>query len=222
MSRQRVCFILVPIILFVMLAICVQAEIVTRFEGWVYSKAVENMSPVLTSIMKGITHLGDSAAIIVFCLALFIVPKARKIMALPVSITVISSAVLNTVLKHFFARNRPDILRLISETGYSFPSGHAMNNAALYTILILLIWRYLHNKTLKITLTAVCAAFTVLIGYSRIYLGVHYAGDVLGGWFFGFALSMFIYFMWDKRLSAKIVKSGLLKKKGRKRCKNGS
>lgn len=213
---------MVPIILFMMLAICLQAAIVTRFEGWAYSEAVEHMSPALTLIIKGITHLGDSVIIIMLCLILFIMPKTRRAIALPVSMAVTSSAVLNVALKHIFARSRPDILRLISETGYSFPSGHAMNNAALYTILILLIWRYLHNKTLKITLTAVCAAFTVLIGYSRIYLGVHYAGDVLGGWLFGFGLSMFIYFMWDKRLSTKIVKSGLLKKKGRKRCKNGS
>lgn len=193
-----------PIVLFAMLAVCVQAEIVTGFEGWAYGETVENMSPVLTLLMKGVTHLGDSAAIVVFCLILFVVSKTRRTMALPVSMAVISSAIFNIVLKHIFARSRPDILRLISETGYSFPSGHAMNNAALYTMLILLIWWYVKNTHLKITLSSICAALTILIGYSRVYLGVHYAGDVLGGWLFGFALSMLIYFLWDKKLSYKI------------------
>lgn len=159
--------------------------------------------------MKGITHLGNSSVIIVFCLVLFIVQQSRKAIAVPISITVIFSAILNIVLKYIFARSRPDILRLINETGYSFPSGHAMNNMALYTMLILLIWKYLHNKALKITLTAICTTFVVLIGYSRIYLGVHYAGDILGGWLLGFAQSMLIYFIWNKGLLTKVTKSRL-------------
>jgi len=205
MNRQKIGFVLAPIILFAMLAICVQAAIVTRFEGWAYGEAIEHMSPVLTLMMKGITHLGDSVSIIVFCLILFIVPKMRRSVALPVSVTVISSTIFNIALKHIFARSRPDILRLISETGYSFPSGHAMNNAALYTMLILLIWRYTQNTSLKIILSSICVALTVLIGYSRVYLGVHYAGDVLGGWLFGFALSMLVYFLWDNGLLDKIA-----------------
>lgn len=198
-----------PIILFALLAICVQAEVATRFEGWAYGEAVKNMSPVLTLMMKGITHLGDLAVIILWCLALFIAPKTRRTVALPVSMAVISSAVLNVALKQIFARSRPDILRLISETGYSFPSGHAMNNVALYTMLILLIWRYVNNTSLKIILSSFCVALAILIGYSRVYLGVHYAGDVLGGWLSGFALSMLVYLLWESRLSEKNMKSSL-------------
>ncbi len=214
MNRRRIWFVLIPIILFAMLAICVQAAISTRFEGWAYSEAIEDMSPNLTLAMKGITHLGGPIPIIVFCLILFIIPKARSSIALPVSMAVIASSIFNIILKHIFGRSRPDILQLISETGYSFPSGHAMNNAALYTMLVLLIWRYVKNTPLKIILSFLCAALTALIGYSRIYLGVHYAGDVLGGWLFGFALSMFIYFLWDKRLSEKNTKTGLSDQEG--------
>ncbi len=209
MNKRKIWSVIIPIALFAMLAICVQAEIVTRFEGWAYGEAIEDMSPVLTLIMKGITHLGDSAVIIVFCLILFFTPKTRKTVALPVSMVVLSSAVLNIILKHIFTRNRPDILRLISETGYSFPSGHAMNNASLYIMLILLIWRYMKNTSLKVALSSICVVLIILIGYSRIYLGVHYASDVLGGWLFGFAVSMLVYFLWDKRLSDKNKKSDL-------------
>ncbi|QAT63186.1 phosphatase PAP2 family protein [Acidilutibacter cellobiosedens] len=201
MNRRKIWFVIVPIILFVMLAICLKAEIVTRFEGWAYEEASENMSSALTLVMKGITHLGDPAVIIIFCLTLFIRSKTRKNIALPVSIAVMSSAVLNITLKHIFARSRPNILQLISETGYSFPSGHAMNNASLYVMLILLIWKYDESTSLKIIFSSICIILTVLIGWSRIYLGVHYASDILGGWLFGFALSTFVYFLWNNKLS---------------------
>jgi len=132
-------------------------------------------------------------------LLLFVIPKSRKTIALPTSVTVILSMILDVTLKSIFARERPDILQLINETSYSFPSGHAMNNAALYTILILLIFTFIKNKPLKITLAAVCITLTIAIGYSRIYLGVHYAGDVLGGWLLGPAVSIFIYLTWNHK-----------------------
>jgi undecaprenyl-diphosphatase len=98
-----------------------------------------------------------------------------------------------------FARERPDILSLINETNYSFPSGHAMNNAAFYTIHILLTFKYIKKNLTKITLTVFFIVLTMAIGFSRIYLGVHYAGDVIGGWLIGFAVSVLIYFIWDKK-----------------------
>lgn len=199
-NRRTIRFALAPVILFAILAILIKMSILTGFEEWVYGKAAKNISPALTSIMKRITHIGDSSAVIAFCLFLLIVPKTRKTVALPVSSALITSVMLNETLKHIFARSRPDILRLISETGYSFPSGHAMNNATLYTMLILLINRYVRNTPLKLTLSSICVALAVMIGCSRIYLGVHYAGDVLGGWLLGFALSVIIYSMWENKL----------------------
>lgn len=203
MNKQKKLSIIIPIILFVILTICVQAKIAADFEQWAYSEAVENMSPILTTVMKVITYLGDPIVIIVVCLILFFIPETKKNIALPVSMAVISSAVCNTILKYVFARSRPDILQLISEKGYSFPSGHAMNNAALYIMLILLIWKYIKNTSLKIILSSVCVILIILIGYSRIYLGVHFVTDVLGGWLFGLALTIFVYFLWNNKISNK-------------------
>ncbi len=95
MNKRKICFVLIPIILFITLTICIQAGIATRFEGWAYDEAIEKMSPTLTVIMKGITYLGNSICIIIFCLILFIVAKLRKTIALPVSTATISSATLN-------------------------------------------------------------------------------------------------------------------------------
>ncbi len=214
MNKQKIWFVAVPVILFTLLAICVQAKIAAPFEVWTYGEAVEAMSPIVTSVMKAITHVGDSIVVIIFCLALFIVPKFKKTIALPVAIAVFSSAILNIVLKHVFARTRPDILRLINETGYSFPSGHAMINGSLYVMLILLSCRYFKSISIKVVLSIIWAVLTVLIGYSRIYLGVHYAGDVLGGWLFGFAISMLVYLLWDDRQSTKNIKLNLFAKEG--------
>ena len=199
MNKKHVWLIAVPLILFTMLAICIRAGITVNFEGWAYNESIEHMSPIFTKIVKAITHIGDSVVLITFCLLLFVIPKSRKTIALPTSVTVILSMILDVTLKSIFARERPDILQLINETSYSFPSGHAMNNAALYTILILLIFTFIKNKPLKITLAAVCITLTIAIGYSRIYLGVHYAGDVLGGWLLGPAVSIFIYLTWNHK-----------------------
>lgn len=199
MNKKNLWLIAVPLILFTMLAICIRAGITVNFEGWAYNESIEHMSPIFTKIVKAITHIGDSVVLITFCLLLFVIPKSRKTIALPISLTVILSMILDVTLKSIFARERPDILRLINETSYSFPSSHAMNNAALYAILILLIFKFIKNKPLKIVLIDVCITLTIAIGYSRIYLGVHYAGDVLGGWLLGPAVSIFIYLTWNRK-----------------------
>ena len=88
------------------------------------------------------------------------------------------------------------MLQLITETGYSFPSGHAMINGSIYLMLILLTFRYLKGLK-RVSITFVFAFITVLIGYTRIYLGVHYFGDVVGGWLIGSSVSVLIFLLWN-------------------------
>lgn len=206
MNRRNIWIVVIPGILFVMLAFFVEAGITVNFEGWAYSEAVEKMSPELTSVIKRITHLGDSPVVILFCLLLFAIPKARKSIALPVSVTVIASSIINVLLKNIFARERPNILRLINETSYSFPSGHAMINSALYSMLILLVFKYIKRRRIKYSLSSLCILLVTAIGYSRIYLGVHYAGDVLGGWLIGFSLAVLIFLIRESLLSYREAK----------------
>ena len=203
MKKRKLFFIFIPIILFIMLAICVNAGLSVNFEGWAYNEATEKMSPLITTFMKLTTHTGDAAVVILFCLFLFLIERARKAISIPVSITVISAATLNFILKNAFARERPDILRLINETDYSFPSGHAMNNAALYTILTILTFKYIKSKPKRITLTIISVYLVLAIGFSRLYLGVHYAGDVIGGWLLGFLVALVVYYWWSARVTKK-------------------
>lgn len=88
---------------------------------------------------------------------------------------------LNLVLKNIVERPRPIGYRLIDETGYSFPSGHSMISTAFYGLIIYLIWKNVRNTKLKYISCILLALLILLIGISRIYLGVHYASDVIGG-----------------------------------------
>jgi undecaprenyl-diphosphatase len=196
--RKHIWLVAVSVILFVMLALYVRAGITVGFEGWVYSETVEHMSPVMTDIVKGITHIGDASVVMAFCILLIIIPKTRKTIALPVSSAVILSALLNIVLKELFARERPDILRLINETSYSFPSGHAMINATLYTMLIIMVFKFIKSPPRIWGLSLLCIMLILSIGFSRVYLGVHYAGDIIGGWIIGFAVTILVYVLWKR------------------------
>ncbi|MEG1059124.1 MAG: phosphatase PAP2 family protein [Clostridia bacterium] len=200
MNKKKVALIVVPIILFCMLALCVKADLSIEFENWVYSEAVEHMSPVVTNIVKFITRLGNASSIILFCFVLLIIPYTRHKYGMPVSISVIISGIFTIVLKKAFVRQRPDILRLVTESTYSFPSGHAMINGAMYIMIILLVLKYVKSKKIKTALISLCSFLIVSIGFSRVYLGVHYISDIIGGWLLGFVVAFVIYIIWKNRV----------------------
>jgi membrane-associated phospholipid phosphatase len=89
------------------------------------------------------------------------------------------SGLLNLAVKHLFARERPTLWESIApEATFSFPSGHAMGSATLASVLILLEWRTRWRWPVRVAMVA----FTLAVGLSRIYLGVHYPSDILAGW----------------------------------------
>ena len=138
------------------------------------------ISDFATPIAKIITQLGSSLFLIFLAIILFIAIKDRKI-GICIWINLGVSALLNQILKHIVQRPRPTEFRIINETGYSFPSGHSMVSAAFYGFLIYLIYKKVKNKYIKWTLISTLSIIVLLIGISRIYLGVHYTSDVLGG-----------------------------------------
>ena len=198
MSKKNLTITIMAIILFVILAIAIEADYLTRFESWVYSESIEHMSQGLTTILIIITNIGGPIGVAAISLIIFLVPKLRNKIAIPVSITICSSFIIDVILKHIFARERPNILRLISETSYSFPSGHAMVNMALYSMLIIYAYKLIKKGEIKWGAIAFMTVLVVLIGFTRIYLGVHYAGDIIGGWLLGFAVTMIVYMAMKK------------------------
>ena len=79
-------------------------------------------------------------------------------------------------------RPRPDHLRLIKQGGYSFPSGHSMIAICVYGTLIYLVHRKVKNRKIKVALEILLTIIILLIGISRIYVGVHYPSDVITGY----------------------------------------
>ena len=148
---------------------------------FVYKLIVLSMrNNILTSVFRVITNLGGAYFLIIIAILCAIFIKNKKI-AFAIPINLILSTMLNLMLKNIVERPRPIGYRLIDETGYSFPSGHSMISAAFYGLIIYFIWKNVKNTNLKYISCILLALLILLIGISRIYLGVHYASDVLGG-----------------------------------------
>ena len=140
------------------------------------------ISDFATPIAKFITNFGGAIFIIILTVVLFVLIKNKKIGISIISNLVIITAI-NQILKRIVQRPRPTEYRIIEETGDSFPSGHSMVSMAFYGYLIYLIYKYVKNKYLKWISIILLSILICSIGISRIYLGVHYTSDVLGGFF---------------------------------------
>lgn len=118
-------------------------------------------------------------------IAYFLFVRKHRWNSLKVPVVALGSITLNLVLKYFFDRQRP-MAPLVEASGLSFPSGHSMVAASFYGLLIYLVWHNVKNVRLRNLLVGLLTVFVVLIGFSRIYLRVHYASDVLAGFAAGF------------------------------------
>ena len=138
------------------------------------------ISDFATPIAKFITNFGGAIFIILLTVILIAVIKNKKIgLSILANLAIIT--ILNQLLKRILQRPRPTEYRIIEESGYSFPSGHSMISMAFYGYLIYLIYKYVENKNVKWILISLLSVLICFIGISRIYLGVHYTSDVLGG-----------------------------------------
>jgi membrane-associated phospholipid phosphatase len=145
--------------------------------------------PTITKLMNTISFLGSDVflAIISFCVGIYLLYLRRFQLLFAFSTCMILSGIFNFIFKNIFERPRPEILRLGKATGYSFPSGHAMAGICFYLFLAFMLSLELKKTFHKIMVYAIAVIFIISIGISRIYLGVHYPSDVLGGYTFGAA-----------------------------------
>ena len=103
-------------------------------------------------------------------------------------------------IKKIFLRPRPPVeLQIVPRGGTSFPSGHSVTTACIFSIVIYIILKYTENKSLKITLITLCTIWVLLVGFSRVWLGVHHPTDIMAGYIFGF-LYAYIFILIDKKL----------------------
>ncbi len=182
-----------------------------ELDVFVYRLVILNLrSEPLTVFMKVITNLSSAYVLIAIALGTLLFLKNKKI-GLCISSNLAIATILNQLLKYIIQRPRPDGYRLIIESGYSFPSGHSMVSMAFYGLIIYLIWKMVKNKKIKYISCGILGLLIPLIGFSRIYLGVHYASDVIGG----FAISI-VYLL----LFTNVTKSILQLEKGKTKMMN--
>jgi len=149
--------------------------------------------PWVEYALINLSALGSGVVVAVLALAVagFLFLDGRPRYALLVIVCVAGTWLAMDVLKQLFGRERPTVVpHLVEESGRSFPSGHSMTAAAVYLTLGELLARALPKRRLRIYVVAVAAVIAVLVGFTRLYLGVHYPSDVVGGWAIGSAWAL--------------------------------
>jgi undecaprenyl-diphosphatase len=147
----------------------------------------------LPGMMRDVTALGSATLAIVFSVALvgWLLLTGRPGAAFFVVVAIAGASLLNDVLKDAFERERPTIVpHLMDSSSQSFPSGHTMISAVLYPTMAEIFGRLVRPRRLRYYLMSLAILAAILVGFSRVYLGVHYPSDVIGGLCIGFAWAL--------------------------------
>ena len=188
----------IGLITFSIIVVRLKNNTIISFDNYIYNHIKGLISPNMTNIFKIITEFGNIYIMIPIIILILIFSKDKSFKKYFIY-NLIFIFILNNVLKIIFTRDRPIDINLIIETGYSFPSGHSMVSFAFYGFLAYFIYHANLNNYLKLLFIILLGLLVFMIGISRIYLGVHYASDVLGG----FAISalylvIFIKYIYNK------------------------
>ena len=163
-----------------------------RFDDWVVSALRDPENPRmprgphwLTEVGRDITSLGGPTVItlVVAATAAYLILRGKSHAVWLMLLAVVSGVIISTVLKQVIGRERPpagsDLTEVIT---FSFPSGHSMLSAVAYLVLGAMLARTESQRSVRLFFMATALLLTMLVGLSRVYLGVHYPSDVLGGW----------------------------------------
>ncbi|MDO4796970.1 MAG: phosphatase PAP2 family protein [Coriobacteriales bacterium] len=180
-DNKRWIIIAAAVVVFIAVLQDVRSDDILRLDATAFSFFVIKLrTPWITGIMEGFSSLSSPIVIgVMFLMVIAFAPGRRP--GLCAFVNLVSVVLINQVLKYIVQRPRPDGFRLISETGYSFPSGHSMVSMAFYGLCAWMVWNYERDRIMR---WACCIAFSliiVVVGMSRVYLGVHYASDVIAG-----------------------------------------
>ena len=149
---------------------------------------------------KIFTYLGSWIVLSVITVFTLIFVKDKKV-GVTFVLSVLLSATLSVAIKYIVGRIRPDNA-IISEVGFSFPSAHAMISVAFYSVAIYFVLTKISKLSLKWIFAGLILSVMFLVGFSRVYLGVHYVSDVVAGWIMGLIcamISVIIYYIITKR-----------------------
>lgn len=181
MKRKKIYWLIgILTLLFIILSILVIIGNTKALDDSIYQAIFSLRNNSWDKFFINITTLGNpvTVVLIVCIIELFLKKKDRILFP----ITIINTFLLNQIMKHIIVRPRPEHLRLVTEKGYSYPSGHAMISIALYGFLIYWVYHNIENKLIKRIIITLLTLLILGIGCSRIYVGVHYPSDIIGGY----------------------------------------
>ena len=179
---RKIIIAIIAFILFIITTILLLTGKNTIIDNKISEFIIKIRNDKLNDIMVLITNICSLYSIVAISLLMLIIIKNKRIPLISITNLVIVT-IISLLSKLIIQRPRPVGISIITETGYSYPSGHSMVSMAFFGLLAYLIYKELNNKTKKIILIVSLILLIILIGFSRIYLGVHYFTDVLGGFF---------------------------------------
>ena len=195
------------VITFGYLTIVIGNESITNFDTNITSFIQRLETSWLTFLLKGFTWIGSGPIValitVIMMIFLFFVYRYRQ-QAVLLGIGVAGSALLNYLLKIYFRRERPEAYRIMEATGFSFPSGHTMMAFSLYTLIAYIAWRNVKTASNRFLFILFATFMIIFIAGSRVYLGVHYPSDILGGIFasaFWVTITITGYRFYEKTIS---------------------
>ena len=187
-SKLRFLLLLITLAGFGSMTLLIKENDIVYFDKVIISIIQSFETPFLTSTMKFFSFIGSGSSInfivIISIIVLYFFFHHRSELLLFI-LVLMGSHYLFRLLKEIFHRARPDLHRLIEIGGYSFPSGHATNAITVYGILSFLLWHHIPIRWGRNLLVIFSTIMILTIGFSRIYLGVHYPSDVIAGYFAG-------------------------------------
>lgn len=163
-------------------------------EGILFDEGVlefihSSTNPVILSIMKFISFIGSGYFLfpVIGMVIIYFYIKKKYYISKLVLVNTLGSFIFNFLLKQVFYRTRPFDFSLVEQDGLSYPSGHSMVTMSMYLTIAFLLSRNKDNKT-KRDIYMGTGIFIVLMGISRMYLGVHWPTDIIGGFIMGYLL----------------------------------
>ncbi len=190
------------LLLFVILGYIVKfyPEQLIPFDSSIQNAIRGDLPATLTTVFRGITRLIDLPIVISWAILLTAIfyLKKWKSESLLIAGNLSLAGILIVSLKHLYQRPRPDILHLVEEKGFSFPSGHSLAVTLLIGSLIIIVGQRVKDRTVRLILQILLGIYLVSVIVSRVYLGVHYPSDVLASLCLGLGILFIEFPFYDK------------------------
>ncbi len=185
MSKKKILFSLILVIISIII-------LNSSLDITLLEKITETRSENINIFFIIFTHLGSWRFLAPFSLIIFIFFKNKKY-RLPLSLGILLASLFNTIIKYIIRRPRPSLAPLLEYTSYSYPSGHTMVNA----VFMYFLYKYLFDESKRVIIPLLL--YSLLMAYSRLYLGVHYPSDIIGGYAAAFVfVTIFDYIFENK------------------------